>query len=135
MTTDYAFRVHHNTKSLLIPEVCEAIVHEYPQEVTACPSTPQQWKAVADQCSARWNFHHCVGAIDGKHIAIKCTPKCGSIYYNYKGFHSIILVALVDADYKFAWVDGSGGSSADAHVFNQLELKECIANNTRVLSS
>jgi len=127
----YAFRVPHNTISLFIPEVCEAIIEEYAQEVIACPSTPQQWKDIADNFSTRWNFHHCLGALDGKHIAIKCPPNAGSIYYNYKGFHSIILMALVDADYKFSWVDiGSDGSSGDAQVFNNYELKECIEYDT-----
>ena len=58
-------------------------------------------------------------------------PNGGSIFYNYKGFHSIILMALVDADYKFAWVDVvSDGSSGDAYVFNKSELKDCILDDT-----
>jgi hypothetical protein len=34
-------------------------------------------------------------------------------------------MALVDADYKFLWIDvGSDGSSNDASIYNGLELKE-----------
>jgi len=127
----YGFRVPHNTISKFIPEVCEAIIQEFAEDVIECPTTPQQWKTIAERFSARWQFHHCLGALDGKHISMKCPNNGGSIFYNYKGFHSIILMALVDADYKFSWVDvGSNGSSGDAHVFNHCELKECIEDGT-----
>ena len=99
----YSFRVPHNTISKVIPEVCEAIIAEFAEEVIECPTTEQQWRGIADQFSNRWQFQHCLGALDGKHIAIKCPKNAGSEFYNYKGFHSIILMALVDGDYKFSW--------------------------------
>ena len=76
-------------------------------------------------------MNHCLGALDGKHIVVRCPKKAGSIYYNYKGFHSIIILALVDAEYKFVWVDiGANGSAGDAQVFNRSEFRESIENNT-----
>jgi hypothetical protein len=46
-------------------------------------------------------------------------------FSSYKGFSSIVLMALVDADYKFLWIDvGSDGSSNDASVYYGSELKE-----------
>ena len=70
----------------------------------SAPHTPEQWKSVAETFSTKWNFHNTLGAIDGKHIAIRCPPNAGSLYYNYKGFHSIVLLAVVDGDYKFIYV-------------------------------
>lgn len=38
-------------------------------------------------------------------------------------------MGLVDADYKFIWVDvGTNGSTSDATVFNKSELKDVIEN-------
>ena len=74
---------------------------------------------------------YCVGALDGKHIAIKKPPKSGTLYYNYKGFTSIVMMAAVDANYQFIWCSvGHPGSSSDAGIFNRSSLKHKLANNT-----
>lgn len=112
-------------------QVCEAIVAELAEEVMDLPTTPQQWKAKASVFSNKWQFHNCIGALDGKHIAIKCPPDVGSNYFNYKKFHSIILMALVDGNYQFVWVDvGLPGFAGDAFVFNRSELRECIEDGS-----
>jgi len=127
----YGFRVAHNTISVVIREVCEAIIAELAEEMIPTPTTTEEWKKISDDFSKRWNFQHCLGALDGKHIAIRCPKKAGSVYYNYKGYHSIILMALVDADYKFTWIEvGCNGSAGDAQVFNNGELKEAIEAGT-----
>jgi hypothetical protein len=112
-------------------QVCEAIVAELADEVIDCPIDEEDWEAKSDLFGSKWQLHHCVGALDGKHVAIRCPPHGGSEYFNYKKFHSIILMALVDADYRFIWVDvGQPGSAGDAQVFNNSELKECLENDT-----
>ena len=36
-----------------------------------------------------------------------------------------MIMALVDADYRFLWADvGSPGTASDAHIYNESELKE-----------
>jgi hypothetical protein len=130
----YLFYVAHNTISLLVRDVCQAIWDEYGEEAVTNPTTPEGWKEVSEAYSRRWNFHHVIGALDGKHIRIKCPVHGGSKYYNYKGYHSIVLLALVDANYKFLWVQvGAPGSASDAQLWNDSSLREAIIENTIVL--
>ena len=35
----------------------------------------------------------------------KCPKGDGSTVFNYKGFHSIVLLGLVDSDYTFLFID------------------------------
>ena len=46
-------------------------------------------------------FYHACRALDGKHIEIKAPNNSSTVYQNYKGFFSIILLGFVDAEYKF----------------------------------
>ena len=88
------------------------------------PKDAEDWGELANEFGTHWNFHNCCGAIDGKHIEIRKPSKSGSMYYNYKGFFSIILLAVVDAKYKFIWCNtGAPGSASDAGVFNACCLR------------
>lgn len=66
--------------------------------------TQQQYENITKDFDQMWNMPNCVGSIDGKHIAIKCPPKSGFMYYNYKKFFSIVLLAACDAKYIFTAV-------------------------------
>ena len=49
----YGGRVPHNTISLLIPKVCQAIIDEYKDEVMKCPTTAEEWRAISDKFARR----------------------------------------------------------------------------------
>ena len=113
-TLKYAFRVARSTINKFVPEVCNTIIRAYQDEVMTCPTSPEDWLEVESIFRQRWNIPHALGALDGKHIPIRCPQWGGSLYHNYKGFHSIVLLALVDGDYKFLWVNlGAAGSISD----------------------
>lgn len=126
----YSFRVAKNTISLFVPKVLEAVIQEYFDEVLPAIVTPEQWQKIAHDFQTKWNLPHACGALDGKHVRIKKPKDSGSLFYNYKGFFSIILLAIVDADYKFIWVSvGANGSASDAQLFNNSELKHMLEEN------
>ena len=127
----YDFRVRGNTISVFVPEVCRAIVEEYKYEVIPCPTTPEEWRAIARDFESKWNIPHACGAIDGKHVAIKKPAHSGSLFYNYKGFFSVVLMGLVDANYRFLWMDiGGDGAMSDGQIYNDSELKECLEDGS-----
>lgn len=130
MSLKYAFRCGHNTISLFIPEVCRAIIQVYQQEAFPGVWTEEGWRAVAQGFQERWNMPHCMGALDGKHCSLKKPKNSGSVYYNYKGFFSIPLLALVDAGYKFLWAElGGFGSMSDAQIFLETDLRDALETN------
>ena len=88
-----------------------------------CRTDPEDLKKIEERFRNSWNVPHAVGALDGKHIAIMKPKKSGSEYFNYKGYFSLVLLALVNADYKFLCVNvGASGSSSDAQIFNRSKL-------------
>ena len=107
---EYNFRVSHNAISGIVVETCQAIIDELSEDYMKCPKTPEEWKSVAEGFSNRWQYENCLGALDGKHVTIAAPNKSGSLFFNYKGFSSIVLLGLVDGDYNFLYVDiGSEG--------------------------
>ena len=78
-----------------------------------------------------WNVPHCLGATDGKHIAIQCPGNSGSLFYNYKGFFSIVLMAVCDAHCVFSLINiGDFGSNNDSGVLQNSAMGRALERNT-----
>lgn len=65
----YAFRIGHSTAAKIIAETCECLWNVLQGEMFV-PSE-DNWKKVAKEFYARWNFSHCLGTIDGKHVVLR----------------------------------------------------------------
>ena len=98
------FQIATSTVSQIIPEVCDAI-WEALSPTEMAPPTLKKWQEIENGFGKRWNFPNCVGAIDSKHVVIQNPAKGGSLYHNYKGTFSLNLMALVDHEYRFTFVE------------------------------
>ncbi|GBP90512.1 hypothetical protein EVAR_79997_1 [Eumeta japonica] len=93
--------------------------------------TKEKWKQIAKAYKDKWQFPNCIGSLDGKHVMLFCPKNRESSFYNYKNRHSVVLLALVDANYKFIYVDvGAFRRNSDGGVFARSTLGISLATNT-----
>ena len=103
--------------------MCEIIWEVLQPEFVRAPASEAEWEGIARQFQQIWNFPHCRGkwciqvycisllffsqnfllkeAIDVKHVQLQAPSNAGSEFYNYKGFHSIVLLAVCDVHYRY----------------------------------
>lgn len=117
------FRVGKSTVHKVINETCRAFWDALQPLVLKQPEK-EDWKKISERYEELWQFPNCVGAIDGRHMRIQCPPRTGSEFYNYKGFFSMVLLGICDADHKFTWVDiGQFGSLSDGGVWANTDFR------------
>ena len=116
-TPSIRFRWEQSTVTQAVYEVCDTIWNTL-HPIYMAPLTVNDWRQIEHWFSTRWNFTNCIGALDRKHIMMRSPPNSSSMFHNYKGFFSIILMALVNADYWFVYIDvGNYGSNGDGGIF------------------
>lgn len=114
------FRLGRSTVSNIVRETCEAIWNVLSTVYLTAPTCTDDWLCIGEEFEKEWNFPNCLGALDGKHICIECPHNGGSVFYNYKNFHSLTLLAICDAEYAFTLVDiGGYGRDNDAALLQQ----------------
>ncbi|XP_071636696.1 uncharacterized protein [Temnothorax longispinosus] len=120
ISMSYQYLVGVTTAGNIIHETCKAIWDVLCPLVLSGRLEEGNWVDIANDFNERWNFVHCIGAIDGKHVTIQCPKNAGSAFYNYKHSHSIVLMAICDANYIIRFVDiGAYGRRSDGGVFKE----------------
>lgn len=95
------------------------------------PTTENQWKNIANDFHIKWQFPHCLGAMDGKHVQIVPPAESGSFYYNYKQTHSVVLMAIANANYEFILCDvGTNGRISDGGVIENTNFYQKLIDGS-----
>ncbi|XP_060877917.1 putative nuclease HARBI1 [Metopolophium dirhodum] len=126
----YTFKVSKQSISEIVPEVCEALISGLKNYIKM-PTETNEWLKISADYEEKWNFPHCLGALDGKHILLQAPINSGSEFFNYKGHFSIVLMALVDANYSFIYINaGCQGRISDGGVFKNTDLWKRLENKS-----
>jgi len=94
------------------------------------PVIEEDWRKVAHGFEKLWNYPNCLGAVDGKHVKIVPPANSGSYYFNYKGSHSLVLMAIGNANYEFLMCDfGVNGRISDGGVIEKTLFYQMLRDN------
>lgn len=130
----FQFRMGKSTISYIVREVCQEIYLVLGARYMSTASSCSEWLQISEDFERMWQFPNCIGAIDGKHVVI-CTPSGGgSFYYNYKGTHSVVLMAVAGPNYECLYAGvGTNGRVSDGGIWNKtLFLKKLEEGSIRV---
>lgn len=90
------------------------------------PSTSEEIEKVSEKFFDISMFPRCIGAIDCTHVRIKSPGRLdGEIYRNRKGYFSINVQTVCNADFRFQnIVCTSPGSTHDNTIFNNSKIRD-----------
>jgi hypothetical protein len=81
--------------------------------------TSEEWLRIADEFNDICTMPNSIGSIEGEHCFIKCPPNAGSLYFNYKRFHSVNLLGQAVTNCCVTLLDvGALGCENDKSVFS-----------------
>ncbi|CAB3227698.1 unnamed protein product [Arctia plantaginis] len=122
----FNYRLGEKTVRYIVYETCTAIWNN----MKVPTPSEEDWKQIARKYWEKLNFPNCIGALDGKHVVFECPANSGSKYFCYKKTFSIVLLALVDADYRFTLLDIGGlGKNSDSCLFANSVVGKSLAQN------
>ncbi|XP_071056177.1 putative nuclease HARBI1 isoform X2 [Onthophagus taurus] len=132
----FSCAISAQTLGRIVPETCTAIFDVLRDDFLKFPCNASDWMNIAEDFKTYWQVENCVGAIDGRHIDIRQPPGSGSYFFNYKGFYSIVLLAVVNANYEFIYVNcGTNGRVSDGGVLMETDFGELLENKKLNLPS
>ncbi|KAJ8678266.1 hypothetical protein QAD02_014053 [Eretmocerus hayati] len=87
----------------IIAETCQALKVALSPLYLKFATEPAHWLSIAHIFWLEWRNPNCAGALDGTHICILRPPQGGTLFFNYKYYHSIISLIICDADVRVIW--------------------------------
>ena len=104
----------------IVIDACNAIIENLWTDALGrhFPKSADDFRNKLQEMECEWQYKYAFAAIEGSHCPINCLAggaKSMKQYYNFKKFNSVVLLALVDAHYRFIWA--SIGARGNTHIF------------------
>ena len=127
----FSYRTGRTAVSNIVFETCEAIFEALKVDYLQAPKDSEGWEKISEKPGELWDFPHVLGAINGTHIRIECPKNSGTLYYNYKDYYSLVLLAVCGANYCFTRFDiGSYDSNNDNGILTNSEMDARLENQS-----
>ena len=97
ISLSFSFWIGKSAVSKIIAENCDALHPVFFPPYVKPPLSNNVWKVNPKILRISLNLPHTIGAIDRKHVRIECPKNSGTLYHNYKGFFSLVLLVICDA--------------------------------------
>ena len=121
------FGIGKTTAGEILHQFCRTLIDLFLHRIIRFPITPAEIEDTINGFDDKCNYPMCVGSLDGTHIQIKAPMGFETDYFNYKKFSSVVMLATVDANLKFTYINvGAPGRSNDSSVFARSSLSEVI---------
>lgn len=116
--------MQRSTAYKCIYDVMHALFHEFATMWDNPYRSSDRVAEMAQKFMSKYGLPGVIGVVDGSHIPIQRRSRGrNDKYYNRKGFMSVILQAIVDADGRFVNIDvGEKGARHDAYVFKSSDI-------------
>ena len=89
------FGLGKSTTGELLHDFCSTIVDVFFHRLVKFPSSDQEIIDTIYDFLVRYDYPMCIGSVDGTHISVKAPVESQVDYFNYKKFHSIVMLASV----------------------------------------
>ena len=133
LSLSFTFRISRTAISNILADTFEKIWKTLSDTYVRAPSSEIDWLTISDGFLEDWNMVHCIGAIDGKHIALRCPKNGGPLYYNYKGFSSFGLMAGSLVNVGDFGSNSDSGILANSSTGKRFEEQKIKVSNARPL--
>ncbi|CAF4064156.1 unnamed protein product [Rotaria sp. Silwood2] len=100
-TISNLFGIGINTSDLIAHKFCNTLIDLILSKLIKFPSTDAEIRKTMNGFVTKFDYPLCLGSLDGTHIQIKPPVGAESDYYNYKKFHSVIMLAAVNSNLMF----------------------------------
>ncbi|XP_065356594.1 uncharacterized protein LOC135950976 [Calliphora vicina] len=130
LTIGRLFGVSTSSVCIILHEFCRAVIENLANDFLP---TNFLTAAKVEECVQGFEdlgFPQCLGAIDGCHIEVKPPASEAIDHFNYKGWYSVVLFALVDYRYRFLYVNvGCPGRCNDSQFYQHSQLSKIIESS------